>query len=278
MDRQPVLFVTNCFGAALSTGVQRLTIDDDTGHHSKKMLRAPIAAKEYNAYMGATDVFDKLKLNRLEILLKLLSPVISSPNQFFFLCLSPFPPLQTCRVTCVALRLIYKNWSMRLFWSLMDMAHCNAYIIYRHFHPRVSHAAFFKQLAKELFYYGKGMKPPARVVQRLLHARDAKPASANVGSEDTESDEEVVSEATVCVPSKLKNGKRRPCFVCVQLNNHTESTHRKDTGSVRKLFPRSMQGCKTCNVPLCTSGGCWELYHQEFRGFQDTCCTGQWID
>jgi Transposase IS4 len=63
LDRQPVLFLSNVYGAAPAEGgVNRLTTT--SGQHQRKQMKAPLAAQQYNKYMGGTDVFDRLKLNR----------------------------------------------------------------------------------------------------------------------------------------------------------------------------------------------------------------------
>jgi Transposase IS4 len=63
LDRQPVLLCTNCYGAERSLeGIPRLTTH--TGKYQRLNMRAPVAAVEYNKYMGGTDRFDRLKLNR----------------------------------------------------------------------------------------------------------------------------------------------------------------------------------------------------------------------
>jgi Transposase IS4 len=51
MDRQPVIFLSNCFGAAKAPGgVGRLTTT--SGKHERRPMVAPLAAKEYNKFMG----------------------------------------------------------------------------------------------------------------------------------------------------------------------------------------------------------------------------------
>jgi hypothetical protein len=181
------------------------------------------------------------------------------------------------RKTCCALRHIAKNWSMRLFWSLLDMAHTNAFIIYRRFHPKVSHAAFFRMLAREMFYFAKGLQVPEK---RVTRAHTKSPARISLCSDTDENSatesENDLSHHGQCIQSKLVAGYRRPCYACVRGGTFSEGTKRKTNDYVRKVYPRTSFGCKSCNVPLCTAGGCWQVYHQMYFGEQDKYTTGKW--
>ena len=65
MDRNPVSLCTSVFGPdRCPYGIQRLTVDLTTGTYRRRPMRAPMVAMMYNMYMGGTDRFDRLKLNR----------------------------------------------------------------------------------------------------------------------------------------------------------------------------------------------------------------------
>jgi hypothetical protein len=65
MDRSPVsLLSSSDFGPdRCSEGISRLTLDD-RGIYKRKPMRAPFIAQLYNLFMGGTDRYDRLKLNR----------------------------------------------------------------------------------------------------------------------------------------------------------------------------------------------------------------------
>jgi hypothetical protein len=79
--------------------------------------------------------------------------------------------------------MISKNWSHRLFWSLMDMAATNSYIIYRHFHPQTTHSEFFQQLAEEMLNFGRsGGGLTRRSLRSFLSGTDTSECSTPVPS------------------------------------------------------------------------------------------------
>ena len=66
-----------------------------------------------------------------------------------------------------------------------------------------------------------------------------------------------------------------PCYVCRAKDIWSPGAKRKD-GSVRKNYPRSSMGCKTCNVALCKTGDCWAIYHTQHQGIQQPAVVNKW--
>ena len=65
------------------------------------------------------------------------------------------------------------------------------------------------------------------------------------------------------------------CYVCRAKDIWSPGAKRKD-GSVRKNYPRSSMGCKTCNVALCKTGDCWAIYHSQHKGIQQPAVVNKW--
>ena len=87
----------------------------------------------------------------------------------------------------------------------------------------------------------------------------------------------------MCFPGHKKGQllDKRACFLCRKEGRYTLGTVRKDSpnGERRKLYPRTIYGCRTCNVPLCKVYNCWVKYHTgEFAGVYDYIDPINWLN
>lgn len=94
-------------------------------------MQAPVLAIFYNMLMGATDAFDRLKLNR---------------NTSLELCI------------------ISNSWSKKMQFALLDQAITNSYIIYKYHHPHVEHHDFVELLHGQLLAMALGRPVPGTFV------------------------------------------------------------------------------------------------------------------
>ena len=84
----------------------------------------------YNKFMGATDAFDGEKMDR------------------------------NCSIE---MNIFSKNWSKKAMFGMFDMAMTNSHIVYKFYHPSVTHRQFVMQLHAEIMALGLGRPlPPPR--------------------------------------------------------------------------------------------------------------------
>jgi hypothetical protein len=165
------------------------------------------------------------------------------------------------------------------------MAHVNAYVIYKQFHPEVTHQQFFVTLARQLLESGLS----GSCVTRATRACRAAPIAVDDSGSDCSTPPDCDSPSPPqkkksepwtrgdqpCIPGEFaKPNYRRECQACYLSSNFT-------LGSVdakrqrRKYYKKVAKGCITCGVALCDTK-CWKKYHEEFFGITDYKTHSQW--
>jgi hypothetical protein len=171
--------------------------------------------------------------------------------------------------------MISKNWSHRLFWSLIDMAATNAYVIYRQFHPKTTHSEFFEMLAQQMLDFGRSGGGLNRRSLRSFISECSVDSDSECSLQPSMRSPSPTASAP-CVPGKFKGDYRRVCFVCYRKSRFTLGALRSN-GKPRKNYYKPNFGCKTCGVALCPTGPCWAEYHTEFTGQTDPACHSHFV-
>ena len=97
-------------------------------------MQTPLMDLHYNKFMGGTDQFDRLKLNRC---------------------------------TSLERNIVAKNWSLKLIFGLYDMGVTNSFIVWRENHPKADHTDYFIRLHSQVYEHGKFLKEKAADERRL---------------------------------------------------------------------------------------------------------------
>ena len=223
-------------------------------------MLAPMLAIMYNKFMGATDAFDGEKMDR------------------------------NCSIE---MNIFSKNWSKKAMFGMFDMAMANSHIVYKFYHPSVTHRQFVMQLHAEIMALGLGrpLPPPRKFLALrcfviLIGCNVCPPPSNTVGSArqrlEPETDRVVQSDEVLQndeharwhTPMRFIRGYRRKCFVCHKLGKFQHGAKRKN-GTPRKELIRSHWGCRYCHVALCDST-CWGLYHTDYLNQPDEIPDDKW--
>ena len=265
MDREAVPMCSGGFGAWVC-GADRLTSKGDPGEVlppngkkkvKSKQMKAPHMSLIYNSTMWTVDVDDFQSLN------------------------AGTSWERGCRSRC---------WWVVGFWGGADRAAVNCYIIFKN-RSKVKyyrHSKFQQNLQTQLFHIARKQLPigdlSAALFKEEYDYSFLWPA-APVSFHNPLPVEEVqkAKDDPMCFPGHKKGQllDKRACFLCRKEGRYTLGTVRKDSpnGERRKLYPRTIYGCRTCNVPLCKVYNCWVKYHTgEFAGQHDYIEPYNWLN
>lgn len=138
-------------------------------------------------------------------------------------------------------RISLRNWYPLFFW-IIDTAILNSYLIGKSVNGSrfMSHKEFRVALWTRLFSYSKLVWVEARRAKAIIPG----------ASSSRQAKHERVALAT-----------RSRCVNC-RLVYNTSKGKAGDVTTANLSVKRSVFGCSSCNVALCTIGSCWDDYHQ----------------
>jgi hypothetical protein len=118
-----------------------------------------------------------------------------------------------------------------------------------------------------------GLKTPSRTptFRPSQGVMKSPPKKLNLG----DSDEVHLTGRFTFSGKDLKYRTKRSCWYCKKTGAGKQGAAR-NSGALRFEYPKTMGGCFTCNVPLCLTGACWQNYHYEFTGQNDSMSRDIW--